>query len=519
MKLSNKDFVVLFPQWLIVTLIWFTMMGQNRSGIWFKAPSLAHDWAFHFGMINNFAYRSLFLTQHPLFLNQPFRYHFAFDWLAAVLVKSGASLPLAIITLGTIFSCLLVSALYLFYKKLFSSRLTATIASGLFLANGQGGFGLLWKILNPVSTRNISLQNLFPSGKLPANQLDWGNFFDHELTRQPAFLVGLFLLLSILLLLQYPRSKKQLFFIGLYIGIMPLIHLPSFLVVYQVVSWMAISNYPKWSRWLYVLLPPIVIGGPLILQFFQVNSSSLAFNPGWIVANSDESLLWFWLKSLGIMFPLIVWGFLTAPKKIRIYSIPFWFIFLVANTILLQPRAWDNRKYFLYWYIMAAGLAGNFLTQLFYKRQIVYKIIAINLLLIATASGALDIFRLVKPARIPFIWAKSADLELASVIRNQTPKNAVFLTAPTGSANPLANLMGRQIIMYTPGLGSSYGFNLWQEEAKLADIYQGKITDIIPADYIIIGHPEREFSPINQEFFNRNLNVVIKTGNSIIYQL
>ncbi len=525
------DLAILLPLWLVMGLIWQQMIGLDKSGLWLKDSFLIHDWSFHLGAISNFVFRKFILNGHPLFLHEPFRYHFTFDFLSACLIKLGLSIPQAIISLGLICSLGVTTLIYLFYRDLFRQRLSAALASILFIANGQGSFGAFWLVSQAL------IQQKIPAHIFVPNQLDWGNFLSHEIFRQPAFILGLPLSLVILRILwQFYQqefkclSPRTLMFMGIILGLMPLIHSASFLTLIFIISFTAAFSFLKKPstliQWLWLFIPAVILVYLISKFIFQSPPQLPRFQPGWIVSGTNESLAWFWFKSLGVMFLLIPWGFLVASKRVKVFSLPFWLIFIITNIFIIHPYQWDNRKYLLFWYLLAAGLAGNFLSLLIRQKKFWLTAVTLLILFLATASGINDLIKLILPSSSKGILTTSAEIQLAQEIRSKTSPESIFLTAPTGSANGLANILGRQIIMYSPGLAKSYGFASQSVNQDIKTIYEAKenlvTTSLIQKyqlNYIIVGPAERNFTTVNTQFFSRHFPLLIQNSDTQVFSV
>jgi len=77
---------------VLFVAIWVHMLVYDGTEYWTGSSFVWADWSVHIIYIFNFAYRSLILASHPLYLGEPFRYHFVADLLSALLLRSGATL-------------------------------------------------------------------------------------------------------------------------------------------------------------------------------------------------------------------------------------------------------------------------------------------------------------------------------------------------------------------------------------------------------------------------------------------
>jgi hypothetical protein len=97
--------------------------------------------------------------------------------------------------------------------------------------------------------------------------------------------------------------------------------------------------------------------------------------------------------------------------------------------------------------------------------------IVLSLLLTSTlvATGGLSVYREV---RLHSLMFSTEDLQLAKYVREQTPKDAIFLTSDRHN-HPIPCLAGRRIVMGYRGWLWTHGIDYHSRERDVLEIYKG----------------------------------------------
>ena len=358
---------------VLFVAIWVHMLVYDGTEYWTGSSFVWADWSVHIIYIFNFAYRSLILASHPLYLGEPFRYHFVADLLSALLLRSGATLIQATVLPSILASFALVVVSYILYLSVWKSRLVAALAMALFFFNG--GLGFIWFFVDFFTGKLAQYHPppLYLFTEIQSAHIAWLNFIVAEFIPQRGFLLGapiaLFLLFSLWRIFESPQMARpwwKLFGLGALCGILPLVHIHSFLVVVLVLCFIMAVEFFRYRRlgviWLFWILPMAALALPQLWYLsYGGGQGFIRFNPGWIADKPGESLVWFWFNNIGVMTILIPVAFLFATPSVRVFSIPFMLLFVACNILTFQPNMWDNRKFFLYWYFFSAGMVAHFL--------------------------------------------------------------------------------------------------------------------------------------------------------------
>lgn len=540
-KFSQKEKVSLFfflSFWLFVfAKIWSQMLVMEKSGLYAGWVSIWGDWAAHLSFSNSFAFGNNFPPRNPLLAGEPFSYPFLADFLGAILTKSGLNMFIALTLSSFLFSFILLTNLLVLAKQILKKTWLAIIATSLILLNGGLGFVYLYK---DIQQRGFWLTlNHLPREYTHIEDwgLQWINIVSSEFIPQRGFLLGvaLGLIVIYLLWLIYQKPQRKLLFLaGLITSGLPLIHAHSFIVILFLSGFVAIFKIRKPRQivdWLFFALPILIFSLPQILYFYPnllyphlYRTSFLKTKLGWMAYKTKDNLIWFWLKNLGFTLPLVVWGFVLAKKKLKIFYLPFLFLFLLANIFLFQPWEWDNTKIFTYWYIPSSFLAAIALGQLWQQKNVFKKGVALCLFVLTTFSGSLDVLHLIDYDQNKINFFTNHQLEIASIIREKTPPNATFLVAPNHD-HLVPVLTGRKILLGFRGWLWTYGIDYGERERDVFKMLRGEtgakeLLKRYNIDYVVIGPPEKtaEISA-NEDFYRENFPLFLEKYGYAIFNL
>lgn len=526
-KLYFKN-LIFFLFWLIIFLIiWPKMLTREVDGVYAGWVNIWGDWAAHLTYASSFAYGHNFPPQMPILAEAKFSYPFMADFLSAILIKLGSNLFSAMIIPSVILSMLLVGALTIFGGKM---------TTWLFMFNG--GLGFWWWIKDIKTSGLMTIMNNLPQEYTHLEKLaniEWINIIASQVIPQRGFLLGFPVAILIYWLLwRYwnLRDKKNLIAGGLMTSLLPLIHAHSAAIIIAVGSGLMIieliinKNRVKIIKnWLNFFIPILFFCIPQIIYFYAgslKNGGFVHWLPGWLAIKRGDGIIWFWFKNLGLMAIWIILGMKLANRKMQLFSLPFWIIFIAANLWLFQPWEWDNTKFFVHWYLIGCFLAAQVINRGFKLKQRIIKIIIFLAFGLTILSGGLDVWRLTQYQHRKIRFWNNDQLNLAEWVKNNTFPEAIFLTTDNHD-HWLPTLTGRKIILGFKGWLWTYGFNYSEQETAVNIIYKGlaeakKWLKKYKIDYIVIGPMERQnMSNINEKFFDDNFPIVYKLGQTKIY--
>lgn len=538
-KKKLKSWGLFLLVWLgLFLLIWSHMLKREADGVYAGWVNIWGDWAAHLTYTTSFGWGNNLPPVMPILAKAKFSYPFMADFLSAILLKLQGNIFVAMLWPSLILSMLLVIVITALGQEISKNSRVGKLTTTLFLFNGGLGF---WWWLKDIKTLGLGavtrdLPQEYTHLEKLAN-IEWINIITSQVVPQRGFLLGFpAAVLVYLLLWRYwnQRQSKNLLAAGLLTTMLPLIHAHSVAVIGAVSVILfgieLIQTKKKVSvvkNWLKFFLPIGLLGLPQMMYFYSgslTTGSFIHWLPGWLSIKRGDSIYWFWVKNLGLMIIWILLGLKTATKKLRWFSFPFWLVLLAANFWLFQPWEWDNTKFFVHWYLIACVLGAQVLIRgLSEKRRLVQGLTLIGLI-ITIWAGVLDAWRLTQYQYRKIRFWDNTQLKLASWVRQNTPPEAVFLTADNHD-HWLPTISGRKTVLGFKGWLWTYGIDYSNQEEAVRDMFDGKklSKDKLKeygVNYIVIGPAERDLQPaVNEDFFDLNYPVVYQLENTKIYSV
>jgi hypothetical protein len=409
------------------------------------------DWSMHATTASNFALGHDLPPTSPVFSGTPLLYPFLPDFQSGMLLTLGTGIAAALAVPSALFCVAIVLLVVSLGRRLAGSVAVGVLAVAMcMLGGGLGIEGLYWDACNPhghaaaqcapsrfvtdpagaVSTAAHTVANIpgtiaaqpraydaLQAG--PAAPLDNVQWYTPMLAwwlPQRPFLFGFAAVLCVLLLIVAtrgdPRPQWGAFVVaGLLFGLLPLVHVHSFIALLLVLPVMALM----WRRteWLALVALAVVLATPRLVQIAHGDHGAVALGnnfpwlePGWMsqavsftpphqgiglasvagaVGGGLRALVtpewWgFWFVNCGIVLPVM--GLLGAatlsrlappesrphraarrvtgvvPDDLLRFCLPFLAIFAICNVVVFQSWEWDNTKLFAYWYFGGALLVA-----------------------------------------------------------------------------------------------------------------------------------------------------------------
>ncbi len=565
-------------------LFWFFFeraMFETSRGILTGGSQNLGDLPFHLGAIFGFSEGQNFPPQNPSFASARFSYPFMADFLSASLVKIGVDVKNGMFALNVSWAFSLLVILERFVFKFTNNRLAGKIAPILLFFSG--GLGFLWfardywygaQSLSDFLWNYTTLADTHLDYTIRDKGFRWGNSLTTLFITQRSLLFGMPLMIIVLqniwdLFKTDEQDKKTVsdlgfpysfFFVGLLAGTLPLIHAHSLIVLFIVSTFLFALSFEKWRMWTAFGIGVAIIAVPELL--FAMSGSAtktsefIEWHFGWHAG--DTNIFWFWLKNTGAFIPVLLFGIwlvvtrgkgqgtsdeenkarkteragkepensflVPRPSSLLLFYFPFLFCFLVSNVMKLAPWEWDNIKVLIYWFVGSLPFAAFALAWI-YDRGKIFKFIAVGTLIVLTAAGAIDVWRVVSK-QINYDVFDTDAIEIAKQIERNTPPNALFLNAPT--YNPAVVLSGRRSLMRYIGHLSSHGIDYAERENDLQNIYQGSATTDLflkkyGIEYVLISPAERSYLNensirLNEAYFQK-YTVIAMSGEYKVYKV
>jgi len=524
-------FLVIFFGWLFINLLSSHMLFPKDDGL-YSGGSTWGDLAIHLSYISAFTERGIAAFQEsPIFLGEKLSYHFISDLISAILVKTGVSLRLSLIIPSFLFLILLVVLIYFLVLKITKSKVGAFLAPLIFFFNGTI-FGLyyfwqdfkkstlgFWGFLTQMNKEyahlgdyNIRFSNIIADYVLPQRQIILG------------MVMGV---LAIYFLWTYwdSKNKKNLLTAGFIVAFLPLIHAHTFMTMVIAAGFLVLIQLLRNLRgfkkiisdWIYFALPLLIIALPQVLFVFPSGKSFFSFKFGWM--KGTESFWWFWLKNLGVHSILFIVAFFFSKAKLKTFYLAFLGVFIISNFIIFQPHDYDNMKVMLWWFLLSvillAGFFEHLIKSLSWKSYLV--IIPVFILLIST--GILSVYR---ESYVSWLMFSNQDVEIAEFIKENTSKDAIFLTSDKHN-HLVPCLTGRRILMGYQGWLWTHGIEYQEREKDVKKMFEEneeakKLFKKYKVDYIMIGPREKHDYTVDESFFNQNYLIIFQSDDTKIYK-
>jgi hypothetical protein len=379
----------------------------------------------------------------------------------------------------------------------------------------------------------------------------WLNPVLAYLVPQRTTLYGFSLGLLVVALLWYGRTRTELretLLAGILLGLVPLLHTATYFDLLLLAGGIAAVDLGfalfgkagldlATKRWLAFFAPALLLGLPqllLILPPAAYGHSFLRWQVGWLASGPELSyrlsIGTFWLLNTALLIPLALGALLSGrwgKPGIRRFLAPAWLLFLLPNLVILQPWDWDNTKWFVWWAILASIMAGLAIHQLI-RRRAAFMVVGLLLLLVTTASGALDLNRASQKnlPNVSFRLLDDQELIVADWAQANTPGDALFLTGWKNN-HPILTLSRRAVVMGYPGWLWTWGLPGFVERQKdVIEMYKGDsrtapLLRSYGVAYVVIGPQERQEIAANVAYYQSRYPIAYQspTGEYVIFRV
>jgi hypothetical protein len=518
--------------WLFGNLLSSHMLFRKPDGL-YSGGSTWGDLAWHLSMLSNFAQRGLSaVRENPIFPGTKLSYPFLPDLLSACLLRCGLSLQASLI-LPTLVAVLgAVVAIYFLARSMTGSTVAALAVPFLYFFNGSiVGCYYLWQDYRSSNSDLLSFLNGLPRNYAHVweQNLVFSNVATDYVLPQRASVFGLlFGVFVVHFFWQYWKhlEKKHLFYAGLVLAFIPLLHFHSFValvIIGGALFCVQMLTQPRlWKRalldWLVFAIPVAAVALPQTLWIAPTHAGHFfRIQWGWMKGNE---LVWlFWLKNLSPHLPVFAIAFYFARPKLRTFYLGFVGLFLLTNIIVFQPHDYDNMKLMLWWFLVSCVLTGSFLTEL-WRESRQGSLLAVILAGSLMITGAVSVYW---EMRVSWRMFSSEDLAIAGFVRDHTSKDAIFLTSDKHN-NPIVCLAGRRVVMGYRGWLWTHGIDYQEREHNIFDIYRGSenapsLMRRYDIHYVLIEHDKIKDYYENPPFFAAHFAAVYSSPNYIVFKV
>ena len=472
-----EEILVVFAFCFSWWLMWHTF-GYKDSQMLVTAKVWS-DFAANIPLIRSFSWGKNWPLEYPLFPGEPIKYHFLFYFLVGLLEKIGLPLNWALNLPSTFGFFGLLIIIYSLAKLIFAKRIIAFLAVVFFLFNSSLSFLEFFR-QHPLSLNTLSeiINNRnFPSfgpydGKIIS--AFWSlNIYTNQRHLGASYF---FVILTIYLLLKSMKEEKklklwQILLISFLFGIMPFFHKVAFLMMVIILS-LFFLFFAKLRRPILIIgLVAGILAMPQIFYQMGGNFRAVFFHPGYLVTYplTLKKFFYYWFENLGLSLILIPVGFWLSNKLAKKFFLAVLPLFLVGNLFQFSPEIAANHKFFNL-FIIFGNMFSAFAICWVWRKKTLGKIIAPILFFLMIFSGIIDLF----PIKNDIIYAiddapKNPDILW---IKQNTPPDAVFLNS-SYLYHP-ASFAGRKIFLGWPYFPWSAGYDTWEREKIMKNIYENR---------------------------------------------
>lgn len=531
---------------LLSVIMWHAAFVSNGT-MYAGFSNIWGDWNQHLAQTTSFAYADNLPPQLNVLSGQKITYPLMMNFLSAILVKGGFGLLEGMKVPG-MFLILSGLGMLMTFTRVLAGPKAVLLTPILFYLFGGWGFVNFFNDLlhNQGHTLGYLLAHQPHNytqtwGAVPIPNINWINPVFAYLIPQRALLFGFPLALSIMTLLFLAlgsRDRRLFLAAGLIAVLLPLVHTHSllFLLFFTLplvpLSWRILSGKRKrrWSDlsiWGYFLVPVVVVAIPQAawLSHGVDPGNFFRFQFGW-TAHTDN-FLWFWLKNLGLYFPLAIAAIIWLRKRnypLLAFTVSAGFVWILANLYVFQPWDWDNSKLLVYWFVVSLPGVAAMLVWLA-DRGRVMKAGVVVMIVSMTFAGTLDVSKAAQWQSYKTLLFDAPSQEFATYVRDHSSKDSIWLTAQQAN-NPVAVLGGRRIVLGYTGWLWSYGLRYHDREVAVKHMFEAQpdSPDLLrqySVSYIVIGPEERgdQGYRVNESYYRQHYAVWYEVGQISVYDL
>lgn len=532
--------IALFVSWgAYFMYLWPKMLFWTDSGVSAGWIGIYGDWAAHFAYAAPFAYRPVteWLSAHPLYYARKFTYPFTADALSGLLIRFNLDPVASFIIPSLLLSLLLLVALYVFFYDYLKSARQSLAAITIFFAGG--GLGFWWFIQDLIKSPTLATLD-FPPREYTHLQdvgMEWINVIVGQFLTQRALLLGVPLTLLMLIIIRRwwhadfkNASYLKVCALGLVSSLMLTIHIHSYMVFAIICAvFLATDLFSKrvqWRQWLVfgvsAAIPSLLIYNALYGG--QLDSHFFSYYPGWLANKQAHDMNWlaFWLINWGLFLPLS----LFTIWKTKYYKDPViigaGIVFILTNLMLFQPFPWDNTKLLTWVYIIFSIPISQWLGSL-WQRQLGHRIAVVCLIVVLTASGFIDLWRVTRTDRLENQLWSNEDFAIAAQFRDiSRPTDRVL--ASDQHNHWVSTQTGRQVLLGFRGWMWTYGINYSTVERDMRTMFAGgpeaeRLFEQYDLSFVVIGGSELGDWQANESYFQSNHYLELQNHIYRVYRL
>lgn len=295
--------------------------------------------------------------------------------------------------------------------------------------------------------------------------------------------------------------------------------------------WLAVKNARMFgfgklfTAWGVLLVVTCALALPQLFYwtFRQVGDNGmLRGHFGWVITDSADGYLWFYLKNIGLTAIFALLGLLSAKSNAFAKYSPALLIWLVAELVEFQPNNYDNNKLlyvaFAFLCFSAAELLSSFFVLL---KNRPLKITAMAAVFVVCASSA--VLTMARELVAKYELFGSGAISVCSFVEANTAPDSTILTN-TRHNNELAALSGRNIVCGSPSYLYYHGLPYQSSETAVCQMYENPkasqaLFEKYKVDYILVSDFERSSYQVDEAAIAEMFEKIYDDGVRALYQV
>lgn len=510
---------VTVPLTAVMAYMQYTHIIRPENGAMMTGQSTYGDLNLHLGIATGLV-DAVYPPEYTILPGTTLGYPFLMDAMSGSLYLMGMSLRWAFIIPGVMMSALVYWGFVLLAWEMTKDVRAVLLASALMFLNG--GLGFIYVIDGALGDSSRFMEVFTGFYKAPANLVDnnirWVNVLVDMMLPQRTLLAGWMMVLPALwLLLRCLKEKdiKLFVMLGVWAGMMPMIHTHSFLAlgIISAAAMIAVLYKARRKDWVTPLLTfgcygiiAVVLALPQLLTWTfpqTIGGDSLTIRPNWVNWNGRgliDEYFWFWIKNVGPVYLVMLPAALAAKRREKLIALGALGIYIIAELIQFQPNPYDNNKLFYVAYMVMLPICARYLIMLYDRIRDLpgRQIFACAFLVVSLLSGVLSV---VRECVSEYQLYGASDLSAVEFIKAESEEfqqytgDTVVLTG-TQHNNPVSSVGGMKIICGTSSFLYYHGVNYYAQERDVRRMYEMPtentyLFEQYGVDYIYISSSER----------------------------
>lgn len=530
-KKYKVELLIFFLALIFSTWLMFSTFSCH-DGALLIAGKVWSDFSTQIPLLRSFSLGRNFPPEYPMFPGYPIQYHFAFYALAGFLERMGMRIDYALNLPSILGFVSLIMIVYIIANKLFKSTAVGLLSILFLIFNGTLNF-VYYFIHYPFL--KYSLLNIFTNSNFisfgPFDKNTIGSFWPLNIytnQRHLALSYALSLFLIYVLIKPYLENRKLTIkiasMVGVIFGLSFLLNMAVFLMTTIVISTLFLFLNKNRNP----LLVTLALGGFIAFpQYAYVRAGHLSapfsFYPGFLVHENLSlfSFVSYWVQNLGLHTILIPIGFIIAPRKAKLFFIPFLLLFIAGNLFQFAPVIYDNHKFFNYFMLIGSMYSAYVLYRL-WSEKLSSKVLVVLISFLLIFSGIIDFFPIYNDSKM-YIPDYTIEPNISWIMKNTKPES-IFLNYRFMYDD--ASLAGRKIFFGCPTFPMTYGYDVSGRSNLLGKMLDGDNKDSLckklkdnKINYIEVSSEKEASMPTPSALFEKEFKPVYtaKKGDYKIY--